>query len=316
MDLISIVVFAGAFAVVALVLAALSPRKPKRTPAAPMAARSAPIPTIEDVRKVVKYSAIPWMNRFLLNMKLAPRLRLLLYQAEMKWTVGQLILMCLVCGVLPSYAAFLRTQSMTVSLAIGSAACCAPFGLLMLRRHRRFERFEEELPKALDLIVNALRAGHSFNAALELAARESSEPVRREFRMCFDEQHFGLDLRDAMENLALRVPLKHVRIFATVVVVQKDSGGNLAEVLHNTATVIRDRSRLRRQVLVHTAQGRLTGWVIGLLPLALLVLLYAINPELESLLWKREAGVKLLTIGASMMAIGGIMIRNIVRLDV
>jgi tight adherence protein B len=202
------------------------------------------------------------------------------------------------------------------SLAVGVATAFTPFGFLTLRRKKRFARFTEELPKTLDLMVSALRAGHSFNAALELAAREGNEPVRGELGMCFGEQYYGLDLRDAMENLMTRVPLKDLRIVATVVLVQKETGGNLAEVLNNTADVIRERGRLKRQMSVHTAQGRLTGWVIGLLPVVLLVSLYIINPGLESLLWKRELGLKLLYSGAAMMVVGGILIRNIVRMDV
>ena len=321
--MISIIVFAGTFVVAALILIAAFRPKPARAGidvTASMTERTygaqERTSAINDVRKVVKYSAIPWMNQLLQKIELAPRLRMLIYQAQMKWTVGQLVLMCLASGVIPFYLVLWRTGSVLPSLAIGAAAVFAPFGFLMLRRGKRFARFDLELPKTLDLMVNALRAGHSFNAALELAAREGSEPVRSEISMCFGEQFYGLDLRDALENLMTRVPLKDVRIVATVVLVQKETGGNLAEVLSNTAEVIRERSRLKRQMLVHTAQGRLTGWVIGLLPIVLLILLYTINPGLESLLWKRELGLKLLYCGAGMMVVGGILIRNIVRLDV
>ncbi len=314
--MISIIVFVGAFAVAALILIAAFRPRPAKARTDNAAAPSRRTHAIDDVRKVVKYSAIPWMNQLLQKMELAPRLRMLIYQAQMKWTVGQLMLMCIACGVVPYYLVLLRTGMVLPSLAIGVATAVSPFGFLILRRNKRFARFNEELPKTLDLMVNALRAGHSFNAALELAAREGNDPVRGELGMCFGEQYYGLDLRDAMVNLLTRVPLKDLRIVATVVLVQKETGGNLAEVLNNTADVIRERGRLKRQMSVHTAQGRLTGWVIGLLPVVLLILLYTINPGLESLLWKRELGLKLLCGGAVMMVVGGILIRNIIRLDV
>lgn len=165
-------------------------------------------------------------------------------------------------------------------------------------------------------MVAALKAGHSFNAALGLAGQETSEPVRGELKLCFDEQHYGLGLAEAMENLTKRVPLTDLRIVATAVLIQKATGGNLAEVLSNTAEVIRERARMKRQIRVQTAHGRLTGWVIGLLPLVLFVALYIINPDLESLLWKRDLGLKLMYVGGAMMLIGCLSIRNIIRIEV
>jgi tight adherence protein B len=314
MLIISILVFAGAFTVWTLVLTALSQPAPvTATPAAqPGSIRRQ---RIADVRKVTKLSAIPWMNNLLQRLELAPRLRLLIYQAELKWTVGQLVLMCFACGVALYYLSSLRTGS-ALALGIGIASTSIPFGVLMFLRSRRFARFEEELPNALDLMVAALKAGHSFNAALGLVGREASEPLRAEFRMCFDEQNYGLELRHAIENLVTRVPLPDLRIVATAVLIQKETGGNLAEVLNNTAEVIRERGRMKRQIKVHTAHGRMTGWVIGLLPIALLVALYIINPELESLLWKREIGLKLMYVGGVMMLVGGLLIRKIIRIDV
>jgi tight adherence protein B len=256
------------------------------------------------------------MNALIQGLELAPPLRIFIDQAGVTWTLGQLILTCLACGVIPSYLLYLGSVGILVSLAVGAVGMVAPIGFLIFQRNQRLARFHEQLPNSLDLIVSALRAGHSFNAALELAAREGAEPVRTEFRICFDEQHYGLDLRDAMDNLMARVPSKDLRIVAAIVLVQRETGGNLAEVLNNTAEIIRERYKLKRQVLVNTAHGRLTGWIIGLLPLVLLILLYTINPSLESLLWKREVGLKLLAAGAAMMCLGCIVIRKITQLDV
>ncbi len=316
MLLMSTIVFCGAFTVLMLLMIAFIPGRREPARATAMIARPMRRQAVADVRKVVQFSAIPAINRLLQKMEVAPRLRLLLYQAELKWSVGQLMLMSLAAGIFPAYFTFLRTASWALALGAGILLSFVPLGILLYRRSRRFARFEEELPKALDLITSALRAGHSFNAALNLVAREGSEPVRSEFKLCFDEQNYGLDLRHAMENLLARVPVDDLRIAVTAVLIQKETGGNLAEVLNNTAEVIRERARLKRQVRVHTAHGRMTGWVIGLLPVALLIALYVINPALESLLWKREIGVKLLEGGAVMMLLGGLAIRKIVRMDV
>jgi tight adherence protein B len=146
--------------------------------------------------------------------------------------------------------------------------------------------------------------------------RECPDPVGTEFRVCFEEQNYGLELKTAMENLIARVPLQDLRMVATAILIQKESGGNLAEVLDNTSQIIRQRFRLRRQVRVHTAQGRLTGWVLTALPLLLGLALYIANPDLMSVLWTRPIGVKLLYIAGGMIIVGGLIIRKIVNMDV
>jgi len=269
-----------------------------------------------DVRKNELLSTIPWINRWLLKLELAPRLRNLLNQANLKWTAGALILMSAACCVIPAYLIYLRTGTITFSLLIGLLLGGAPFAFVLNKRNQRFAKFEQELPEALDLMVTGLRAGHSIISALGLVAHESPEPIRNEFRICFDEQNYGLELRTAMENLIARVPLQDLRIVVTAILIQKESGGNLAEVLDKAAYVIRERFRLRRQVRVHTAQGRLTGWILSFLPVVLGVGLYLVNPETMSLLWKRPIGVKLLYTAAAMTITGALIIRKIVRMDV
>jgi tight adherence protein B len=192
----------------------------------------------------------------------------------------------------------------------------APFGFVLFKRGKRFAKFEEGLPEALDLMVSALRAGHSFNAALGLVSRECSDPIGGEFRICFDEQNYGLELRAAIENMMVRVPLGDLRIATTAILIQKETGGNLAEVLNKTSEVIRERFRLRRQVRVHTAHGRITGWVIALLPIFLLIAISILNYPLESLLWKREIGIKLLYGTGISMVFGGLWIRQIINMEV
>ena len=192
----------------------------------------------------------------------------------------------------------------------------APIGYVMFKRTKRMNKFEEGLPEALDLICSALRVGHSLNSALGLVTRECPDPVGTEFRVCFDEQNYGLELKTALENMTNRVPVQDLRIVVTGILIQKESGGNLAEVLEKASEVIRERFRLKRQVMTHTAQGRLTGLILTLLPIFLGCALYFVNPEMTSLLWTREIGIKLLYAAGGMIVVGGLIIRKIVNMDV
>jgi tight adherence protein B len=165
-------------------------------------------------------------------------------------------------------------------------------------------------------MVNALRAGHSLIAAMGSVARECADPIGCEFKACFEEQNYGLEMKTALDNMINRVPLQDLRIVSTAIMIQRESGGNLAEVLDKTSHVIRERFRLKRQVGVHTAQGRMTGWVLTLLPVILGIALYFVNPDMMSLLWKNPMGIKLLWSSFGMIVVGGLIIRHIVNMDV
>lgn len=271
---------------------------------------------IVDIRKNELLSGIPWMNRWLIRLEIAPRVRQLLYQADLKWTAGRLLLMCGACWAFSGYLVYSRTGAALPSMLISLILGALPFLYVLRKRARRFAQFEQALPEALELMVSAIRAGQSLTSALGVVAKESPEPVRREFRHCFDEQAYGLELRTAMENLAARMPLQDVRIIATAILVQKESGGNLAEVLDKTAEVIRERFRLNRQIRIHTAQGRMSGWILTFAPVALAFLLYLMNPEQESLLWTTALGLKLLYGSVVMTILGGLIIRKIVRIRI
>jgi len=271
---------------------------------------------VVNVRKDELLSAIPFVNRLLLKSELAARIRRLLYQADLKWTTSVLILLSTGFFVIPAFLFYLRTESVIFSLLVGLASGLGPLAFVFFKRRQRFNKFEEGLPEALDLMVNALRAGHSLISVLGLVGREAPEPIGSEFRSCFDEQNYGLDLRTALDNLVIRVPLQDLKIVSTAILIQKESGGSLPEVLDKTAYVIRERFRLKRQVRVHTAQGRLTAWILCLLPVVLGIGLYVLNPSSMSLLWTRSLGIKLLYTAAAMTITGALIIRKIVRMDV
>jgi len=223
---------------------------------------------------------------------------------------------CGLCFALPAYLTYLRFNSILIALPVGLLMGSAPFAYVLHRRSKRLDKFQQGLPEALDLMVSALRAGHSLIAALGSVARECADPVGCEFKTCFEEQNYGLDLKNAMDNLIKRVPLQDLRIFATAIMIQKESGGNLGEVLDKTSHVIRERFRLKRQVAVHTAQGRMTGWVLTFLPVVLGALLYFVDPEIMRVLWTNPLGIKMLWTAGVMIVIGGFVINKIVSMDV
>jgi tight adherence protein B len=323
MGLIIVLVFLGVFSVAALLMiagGAGASQEAKQVQASLDSALATETPQVRDqivnLRKNELLSAIPWLNRRLLKFDLAPRLHTLLHQADLKWTAGGLLSGCGLCFVIPAYLVYLRFDSLLVGMLIGLVLGLAPFGWVLFKRSKRFGKFEAGLPEALDLMVSGLRAGHSLIAAMGLVSRECPAPVGSEFKTCFEEQNYGLELKIAMDNMINRVPLQDLRIVATAVMIQKESGGNLAEVLDKTSHVIRERFRLKRQIGVHTAQGRLTGWILTFLPIVLGIALYTVNPEMMSILWKTPIGVKLLWAAATGIVIGGLIIRHIVNMDV
>ncbi len=323
MGLIVVLVFLGAFSVVALIAVASvsgASAQAKQVHATLDSALATDSPEergpILDLRKTERLSSIPWLNRKLLTFELTPRVQSLIYQADLKWTAGGMLAGCAFCFVAMGYLAYWRTNSVFIGLAVGLLASGMPYFWARYKRGKRLDKFQEGLPEALDLMVNALRAGHSLIAAMGSVARECADPIGCEFKSCFEEQNYGLEMKTALDNMINRVPLQDLRIVATAIMIQRESGGNLAEVLDKTSHVVRERFRLKRQVGVHTAQGRMTGWILTLLPVFLGVALYFINPDMMSLLWKNPTGIKMLWASFGMLVVGGLIVRHIVNMDV
>jgi len=320
MGLIIVFVFVGVFSLVALPLIASGSRAAQQAKQIQSSLETAlaieGVNTEDPVlnfRKTDRVSAIPWLHRTLLKSELAPQINRLIHQANLSWTPGGLLSGSALCFVIPSYLLSLRCSTVLLPLLVGLAFSAAPFGWLFFKRNKRMNKFQEELPTALDLMVSALRAGHSLAAAIGMVARECAAPVGSEFKICFDEQNYGLEMKTALENLIQRVPIQALRTVSTAIMIQKESGGNLAEVLDKTAHVIRESFRLKRQIATHSAQGRLTGWILTFLPVVLGVALYFANPEMMSILWKTEIGVKLLYAATGMIAVGGFIINRIIK---
>jgi len=323
MGLIMVLVFVGVFALIALPLIAAGLGPSRR--AKQLANTLNKVVAVDvaqfheelvDLHKDRTVSSIPWLNRKLMQFELTPYLRRLLQQSDLKWSPGRLLAMSGFGFFAPAYALYWRFNLALPALGAGLLFSLAPLGWVMFKRNRRLGRFLKGLPEALDLMVSALRAGHSLIAAMGLVSRECADPVGCEFRVCFEEQNFGLEMKNALENLQERMPVQDLRIVATAILIQKESGGNLAEVLDKTSQVIRERFRLKRQVMVHTAQGRMTGLVLTLLPVVLGIAIYMVNPKMMSILWTRPLGVKLIWTAVGMTVVGGLIIRQIVNMEV
>jgi tight adherence protein B len=191
-----------------------------------------------------------------------------------------------------------------------------PIGWLRHCRSSRLKKFEEQFPEALDLLSRAIRAGHAFQTALGMVADDLTAPVGPEFKKTFDEQNFGLPLRDVLNQMAERVPILDVRFFVTAVLIQRDTGGNLSEILDNLAHVVRERFKIRRQVRVHTAHGRFTGYVLLALPAALAIALSFINPDHMRVLFHEHMGQMMLLAAIVMQTIGFFWIRHVIKIEV
>jgi tight adherence protein B len=237
-------------------------------------------------------------------------------QSGTKATLTAVLLVALVMGIGAGTGVYLLTRTIPAIPAGFILGFGFPFMVLRMKRTRRMRAFEEMFPEALDLIARALKAGHAFATGLKMAADELHEPVGPEFRKTFDEQNFGLALKDALDNLSVRIPLLDVRFFATAVLIQRETGGNLSEILENLAHVVRERFKILRQVRVYTAHGRLTGYVLLALPAVLAIALAFINPEHMDLLFRERMGQIMLLGCIGMQTCGFLWIRQIVKIEV
>jgi tight adherence protein B len=237
-------------------------------------------------------------------------------QSGAKLSLSALLLIALSTGAIGALIAGVATRA-PWSLPIGGVVGFGlPFLVLRVKRTRRMRKFEEAFPEALDLISRALKAGHAFATGLKMVADEMDEPVGPEFRKTFDEQNFGLPMKDALENLTGRMPSIDVRFFATAVLIQRETGGNLSEILENLAHVVRERFKILRQVRVYTAHGRLTGYVLLALPAVLGIALSFINPEHMNMLFREHIGQILLMIALVMQTAGFLWIQQVVKIEV
>jgi len=261
-------------------------------------------------------SSVPTFHRLLLRWSWTSKLQDFMLQAGSKTKPGKLLVLSAVLGVGSYLLASLFYSQLLITVPIGLIALSIPFLIVAWKRSQRLRQFEERFPQALDLLSRAIRAGHAFTTGLEMIGKESPEPIAGEFRTAFDEQNFGLPLRDALLNLTERVPLIDVRLFVTALLVQKETGGNLAEILDSLARVIRDRFRIYREVQVRTAQGRLTAMLLICLPIFMMIGLNIIEPHYMRLLYDDQLGPYMLSGAAVLQVIGSLILWKIIHIEV
>jgi tight adherence protein B len=267
-------------------------------------------------------SKIPALDTLLRRSERMANLQIFLEQANVRIRAGNILLLCVVSAVVFGVVGYLVAGSLPpnqallfvlVGVVLGGTF---PYSYASYRRTKRFQKFEELFPNAIDTLARAVRAGHAFTTALELIANEISEPIASEFRKLFEEQKFGLPVRDALMNLAARVPLVDVKFFVTAVMLQRETGGNLAEILDNLSYVIRERFKIMRQVRVYTAQGRLTMMLLMGLPPIIVVVMLTTNPAFIRPLFADPIGHTLVVAGIVLQTIGYFVIRKIIQIQV
>ena len=261
-------------------------------------------------------SEIPALNRLLVGMPVAARIRRMLDQADLHITVTRLVMLSVMAGMLAALAVSALTISTLLVASAGAAATSVPFLHVAYKRSRRMHAFLSLLPDALDLMSRALQAGHSFAETLHMIAVEMPEPISTEFRKTYEEQNLGLSLKLALENLAERVPLLDLRLCITAIMIQRETGGNLAEILEKVGYTIRERFRILEDLKTLTTSSRMSAWILCALPLFVAVAVTYMNPDYMSILWSDPRGHKLLLAAAAMQVSGMLIIRKILKIKI
>lgn len=267
-----------------------------------------------DILKQRSYSRHVLLDRQLRRFRVLALLDRLLLQSGVSWSVlqilGSMLALLIVAIVIPlQLPALLR-------LGVLLALPCLPLLLIWRRRQARLVKLEEQLPEAADFFARALCAGHSFANVMQMVGEEMPEPIAGEFKFAYEEINYGVPMNEALHNLALRVPLTDLRYLVIAVLIQRESGGNLAEVLGNISRLIRARLRLLAQVRVMSAEGRMSAWILGLLPLGVLLLMVLTNPVYVKVLWTDPVGIRLMWYALGMAVVGVLWMRKLIRIRV
>jgi tight adherence protein B len=267
----------------------------------------------DQLLKTTRRDRFDWLEEILQQFKFAQVLQVHIFQAHSLTNVATLILSSLGLLLAGYCIMWLFAPMMLIDLAAAVALGLLPYGILTWKRGRRISAFNAVLAECIDMLARALRAGHSVVGALEMLAENSQEPAASEFGEIFKQINLGLPLRDALMQLLDRVPSADLRVLVTAILVQRDTGGNLVEILDRTVFVIRERLRIQGEIQVQTAQGRLTGWILTALPVVMMVMLNVVNPGYSSILFHDPFGRKLIYFSIGMLLVGSLLIRSIVN---
>lgn len=269
-----------------------------------------------SILKQRRFSRHDRIDRLLHHLVLAHRIDRLLLQSGMRWSVEKFALFC--GGALLAGAFLVSRWPVPLLVRAVIALSFALLPLMRVRRARikRLIRIEEQLPEATDFIARALRAGHSFTNVLQIVGNELPEPLSGEFRIVREEINYGVPMSEALHNMAERIPLTDLRYLIIAVLIQRETGGNLAEILTNISHIIRGRLKLAAHVRVLSAEGRMSAWILGLLPFAIMGMLLIVNPKYVAVLWTTPIGIKLLWYGLGMISVGVIWLRKVIRIHI
>lgn len=261
-------------------------------------------------------SSVPLLHRLLMRWSWLTGFKDFIRQAGMKTKPGKILLLVVALALGAYVGAGFLSLSFPIPIFAGIAAAMIPLIVIAWKRRKRLHQFEEHFPEALDLLGRAVRAGHAFSTGLEMIGKESQEPIAGEFRTAFEEQNFGLPLRDALLNLTERIPLVDVRFFVTALLIQKETGGNLAEILDGLSRVIRERFRIYREVQTRTAQGKLTAAILIAIPPLMALALGFLNPHYMQVLYKDPVGPKILALAGTLQVVGSAILWKIIHIEV
>ena len=261
-------------------------------------------------------SKTPMMQRVLLQMPRVGAMDRLLQQSGVTWSVSDFFGLTLLGFLATLFGVSYLPLPWIVRIAIAALVALLPYFYVTRTKAKRLDRIERQLPDALDLMGRALRAGHAFPTALKMVGDEMSDPIAAEFRVAFDEVNFGIAMPEALMNLATRVPSTDLRYFVIAVLIQRETGGNLSELLASISAIIRDRLKLLGQVKVLSAEGRLSAWILALLPFGAAFMIQIVNPKFLEVLYTDPTGRKMLAVAGVMMLLGILAMRKIVRIRV
>lgn len=267
------------------------------------------------VRKEV-LSRIPFLNRILTSMPIARRMNRFLQQANVQHTLAFFLLFVILLGSTGLFGGLMITRNPVLSIAIGIGLALLPLFYLRSMKKRRMQKFERQLPDALELVARALKAGHAFSSGMQLAADEFDDPLGTEFQNTLDEINFGASVADALKNLSIRVDCPDLRYFIVSVIVQRETGGNLAEIIEKLAHLIRERFKLRGRVQVLAAEGKLSAMILVALPFFVVLALRFMNPTYIGTLVGDPAGRAIATIAVFLMVLGVVVIRKMIDIKI
>ncbi|HEV7684052.1 MAG TPA: type II secretion system F family protein [Pyrinomonadaceae bacterium] len=261
-------------------------------------------------------SEIPSLNQALVSMQAALHLKKMLDQADLHITPSRLVMFSGMAGMLAAMASSVLSANILLMVAAGLVAAAVPFVHVYWKRKKRFDQFLELLPDALDLMSRSLSAGHAFSESMHMVSEEMPEPISTEFRKTYEEQNLGLSLKLALENLTQRIPLLDLRMCVTAVLIQRETGGNLAEILEKVAYTIRERFRIMGDLKTLTTSSRISAWLLCALPIFVTLVITTMNPDYMSILWKDQRGHYLIFAALFLQVTGMLIVRKILRIKI